>query len=455
MSDSSTTDSTLRDTPAAPADSEHYLRAVSEMGDQRVVRAHSPIYSANGTKLVEQGVQIDSRLYERLVAHKLREPIDNQLTVDNAVDHASLRASATALLVEAPLARLLAGAVPEPQALIAPLGRVPLPGPMAFRLTLMREKHPRLYQHSVEMALVAVFLGLRSNLGQADCDALAAAALVHDIGMLHMAPAWHDPNYRLRGEERKHLAAHPITSALMVRNGKVYTPAIEIAVLEHHERHDGSGYPRGLRGAQITPLGKILLLAELASALFEKYARSQALRLSLVLRLQHRKFEPALVAHLMPLLHEQTEREAAARPWSQENVQGELLAGAVEKWSALRMLVPAAELAEASPAPARLLDSRLSALVRALTEAGSLPETQAELRESLGSDGAGLAEIDMIGREATWELQSIVNACQRRWPQLAEKATPDSGDDAVAQWCTWVEGNMPSSAPASIVSPLQ
>lgn len=440
---------------APPADSEHYLRAVSDLGDQRVVRAHSPIYSDNGIKLVEQGVQIDSRLYERLIAHKLREPIDNQLSVDNAVDRAALQAAALELMENAPLARLLAGDMPDAKALVAPLGRVPLPPPMAFRLTLMREKQRRLFEHSVEMALVAVFLGLRGGMGAADCDALAAAALVHDIGMLHMAPAWHDPSYRLRGEERKHLVAHPITSALMVRNSKAYTPAIEIAVLEHHERHDGSGYPRGLRAAQITPLGKVLLLAEVASAMFEKYARSQALRLSLVLRLKHRTFDPALVAHLMPLLQAQTEREAAARPWSQENAQGELLAGAMEKWSALKMLVPAAELAAESQAPAKLLDTRLASLVRALTEAGNHPDAQAMLRESLGDDEVGLAEVDLIGREALWELQSIVNACQRRWPDLAHKAVAGTGDDAVVQWCLWVDESMPASAPASIVSPLE
>lgn len=440
---------------APPADSEHYLRAVSELGDHRVVRAESAIYSANGTKLVEQGVQIDSRLYERLVAHKLREPIDNQLSVDNAVDKAALLATAQTLLEQAPLAQLLAGGVANAaEELIAPLGRVPLPSPMAFRLTLMREQQPKLFQHSVEMALVAVFLGRRSHFSAADCDALAAAALVHDIGMLHMAPAWHDPKHRLTGMERKHLVAHPITSALMVSNSKAYGNAVETAVLEHHERHDGSGYPRGLKGTAISPLGKILLLAEVASAMFEKYARAQALRLSLVLRLKHRMFEAALIGHLMPLLSEQTARESAARPWSQESAQGELLAGAVEKWSALKMLVPAAELADGSTAPAKLLDTRLLALVRALTEAGNHPDGQAELRESLGDDTAGLAELDMISREAVWELQSIVNACQRRWPDLAEKAVPGTGDDAVVQWCTWVDGSMPSSAPASIVAPL-
>ncbi|MFT4241296.1 MAG: hypothetical protein QM569_03330 [Acidovorax sp.] len=42
------------------------------------------------------------------------------------------------------------------------------------------------------------------------------------------------------------------------------------------------------------------------------------------------------------------------------------------------------------------------------------------------------------GREALWQIQGILNTCQRRWPQLAERATP--GDAAVADWCDWVAG---------------
>ncbi|WP_375708132.1 HD domain-containing phosphohydrolase [Acidovorax sp. NB1] len=45
---------------------------------------------------------------------------------------------------------------------------------------------------------------------------------------------------------------------MMIRD----TKAAEVAVLEHHERLDGSGYPRGLASADITPMGPILLLAE-------------------------------------------------------------------------------------------------------------------------------------------------------------------------------------------------
>lgn len=80
-------------------------------------------------------------------------------------------------------------------------------------------------------------------------------------------------------------------------------------------------------------------------------------------------------------------------------------------------------------------DIRLQALQKALIEAGSHPRQQGDLLEQLQGDALGLAEVALVGREALWQLQSIVNACYRRWPQLTDRASP--ADAAVADWCDW------------------
>ncbi len=80
-------------------------------------------------------------------------------------------------------------------------------------------------------------------------------------------------------------------------------------------------------------------------------------------------------------------------------------------------------------------DSRLMALQKALIEAGSHPRHQGELLAQLQGDAIGMAEVALVGREALWQLQSILNASHRRWPQLSDRATP--ADAAVADWCDW------------------
>src|SRR5260370_37270135 len=58
---------------------------------------------------------------------------------------------------------------------------------------------------------------------------LATAALLHDVGMLFMDPAWTDPNYRLTGAERKHLVAHSVTGMLIMRGAGAYSQDVEMA----------------------------------------------------------------------------------------------------------------------------------------------------------------------------------------------------------------------------------
>ena len=433
------TDTSLpADTDAA--DSPHYLRALTDMADRRTVVADAAIYTANGIKLVEKGARIDSRLYDRLVQHKLREPIDRHLSIENPVTAPALLAAGQALVEQHLLPGMLAEALgPLAGRLLAPLRSLSLPASIACKLTVMREQRPELFQHSLQMMIVAVFLGLRSELSERDCATLAAAALLHDLGVLHMDPAWNDPEHRVVGPQRKHLVAHPITAMLMIRDTQAYPRAAEVAVLEHHERMDGSGYPRGLAGADITPMGRILLLAEVVTAFFEKYEDMPAQRLSLMLRLNHRKFPSNLVAHILPLLQEEVARESALMPLGNDaSRQIELLAEAFAYWDQLKAPLLAGNPAKAPPNGAfAFADARLLALQKALAEAGSHPQQHGEFLAQLQGDAIGMAEVAMVGGEALWQLKSILNATHRRWPRLADRATP--ADAAVADWCDWVE----------------
>ena len=187
------------------------------------------------------------------------------------------------------------------------------------------------------------FLALKSSLSERDCVSVAVAALLHDAGVLHMDPSWMDPQHKVQGAQRKHLVAHPITSMLMLKDAGVYPQSAAIAVLEHHERMDGSGYPRSLPGADISPLGRILLLAEVVTAFYEKYTDMSAQRLSLMLRLNHRKFPAALVAHVLPLLQEDETRESALVPLGADApAHIDTLADAFAQWEQLKAALPLA-----------------------------------------------------------------------------------------------------------------
>jgi HD-GYP domain-containing protein (c-di-GMP phosphodiesterase class II) len=413
----------------------HYHGAIARVAASGRLRAQDAIYSDKGVKLIERGARVDGKLYARLARVTLRGSLDEQLAVDDMVTVQSVEQLALQLCQDDTLAYLLAHALgPGASArLAAPLRAMLLPHPLAFRLTVMREQHHSLYVHSVRMMLVALYLGVKSGWNERECVHLAAAGLLHDIGVLDLDPVWHDPNNRITGAGRAQLMAHPVSAMQAIQAQGVYPRTVEQAVLEHHESLDGSGYPHGLAGEQISPMGQILLLAEVVAAFFEKYAgQAAAQRLALTLKLNHRKFPAALAAHLLPVL----EIRAVQAPV--EVAQGDVeraiaqLEQAFAQWQQCAAALPPEALQPPSEQPCAFVEQQLAALQKTLFEAGTHPQQLADALPLLQGDAQSLAELALLGREALWQLQSIVNATHSRWPQLPDSPGPCAA--AVLRW---------------------
>ncbi|MEG1768359.1 MAG: HD domain-containing phosphohydrolase [Comamonas sp.] len=425
-------------------DSVHFLRAITQLAENDNVITHSPIFTDKGIKLVESGARIDSRLYDRLVQAPLREAIDHHLMVDNMVCIQSIEAEVMVQCETVGLVRSLVEALGGVDRLLTPLRFMPLPRPIAFKLTLMREQRPELYAHSLQMMLVALYLAVKAGWTERECVPLAAAGLLHDIGMLYMPPAWTDTEHKLTPEERKQLVAHSVTAMWVLREQRVYPLSVQVAVLEHHECMDGSGYPRGLQGEQISAMGQMLILAEVVSAFHEKYADMAGSRLSLMLRMNHRRYPPDLVRKILPLLAGEVDTSLEIGPLLDE-VQSltALLGEAFARWGQLRAQLPASlpasspSLAKTPPRPVDRavvwLDGRLKVLEKELAQAGSHPKQLPDLLGYLKDDLQGMAELALLHREAVWQLESTANNCLRRWPQLLDRATPV--EHALAAWC--------------------
>lgn len=429
-------------------DDTHYRQAFAAMCEDRVVSASTAIYAENGTKLIEKGSRIDPDLYARLVKHRLRDPIDQQIGVEGMVSIDNLSLLARELIETSTVPRLLAAALGGNTAMLQPLHDVGLPGPIALKLTLMRDRYPGLLRQALSTVLVSLFLADRLQLPPPQRTALAAAALLRDIGMLHMDPTWLVPQRQMNAAERRHLHAHPITSMLLIRDQGGYPAEVATAVFEHHERLDGSGYPRGVRESELSPLGKILLLAELVAALGQKFGDASPHRLGLVLRLNRRAFPVALIAQVLSALQGEPmpsalQAEAAARKFIG-------IAGAFEQWNELQAALPPSQ---PTGAACVWLKSRMAGLRQSLTEAGGPPEEPNFLLAHAAGDELHVADALALAREALWQLGSIRSDILQRWPALVDApAAGPACDTAVARWCRWTAemlSGMPSATPGA------
>jgi putative two-component system response regulator len=118
-------------------------------------------------------------------------------------------------------------------------------------------------QHVRRVARYSLILGDAAGLEQHELRALERIALFHDIGKIHEAlfDVVHDHS-TLTAAERRAITTHPIRGADVLAPMEPFYPELGRGVMAHHERWDGSGYPRGLRGRRIPFASRLVAVAD-------------------------------------------------------------------------------------------------------------------------------------------------------------------------------------------------
>jgi len=126
---------------------------------------------------------------------------------------------------------------------------------------LVDRRDPYTFQHSRSVAEHAVTIARRLKLPEGEIELIGLAARVHDLGKIATPDAVLHKAGRLTDEEFAVMKKHPNDGAEILAKFPEYRRGREL-VLAHHERIDGRGYPRGLRGDAI-PLGaRIIAVAD-------------------------------------------------------------------------------------------------------------------------------------------------------------------------------------------------
>ncbi|GAB4371716.1 MAG: hypothetical protein Kow00128_19820 [Deltaproteobacteria bacterium] len=122
-------------------------------------------------------------------------------------------------------------------------------------------RYPFLQGHFGRVAELSLRIGGELGLSDDDLNVLKTAATLHDIGMVGLPGAIFSKARRLSDRELEIARKHPFLGAKLLE-GVPGAEAVRRVILEHQEFWDGSGYPHGLRGEEISLPGRILSLAE-------------------------------------------------------------------------------------------------------------------------------------------------------------------------------------------------
>ena len=130
------------------------------------------------------------------------------------------------------------------------------------------------YNHSVDVCESAISLGLYYYYSKDRLILLAIAALLHDIGKMKKPLQILYSSHALSEQDWAIMKLHPVYSATWVLE-HLGNQKIASIVIAHHEKLDGSGYPFGLAGSQISLDARILAIADIYQALKNKRTYKQ------------------------------------------------------------------------------------------------------------------------------------------------------------------------------------
>lgn len=122
------------------------------------------------------------------------------------------------------------------------------------------------YTHSVNVSLIAYTLGKWLGYDDEQLKEITVAGLLHDIGKTKISKEILDKPNRLTDDEYEEIKKHPVYSFKIIEDQDLpYN--VKMAILMHHERYDGSGYPLGVKNEQISDYGKIIAIADIYDAM--------------------------------------------------------------------------------------------------------------------------------------------------------------------------------------------
>jgi len=121
-------------------------------------------------------------------------------------------------------------------------------------------------QHSIRVRNLSLILGRALGLSSSELDDLARGTLLHDIGKIATPDAILLKPGKLTEDEWVIMKPHAQTGYDIVQSSEHLSPAAEL-ILSHHEKFDGSGYPRGLKGKEICLGARIFAVVDAYDAM--------------------------------------------------------------------------------------------------------------------------------------------------------------------------------------------
>lgn len=235
------------------------------------------IYNNDGLTLLNEGVELSANLLRRLVEHGIdyiyiSDPRTDDIVIKDLISDETRAQAVSGIkqsfrkMMEEHIQRKTVGSVQVAKVFRNMLSMIldDLSGHQdaMIMLTNMNTMDDYLYQHSLNVCIYSTMLGMASGYSREELMTLGLGALLHDIGKTRIPLDILRKNGRLTDEEFAVIKKHAEYGYQFLKDEPNIPLLSAHCAFQHHERLDGSGYPRGIQGSEIHDYAKWIGLVD-------------------------------------------------------------------------------------------------------------------------------------------------------------------------------------------------
>lgn len=397
-------------------DQSHYAIHLSEVNKTQNVTATEDIFAENGLLIAPKGTNIDHATAERILRLRLFQPLESLVRLEQAMTAENLDNEFRGTLDSYPDARELHTTCIFQENLKWLVHSNPVNPMLMQELTVMRERLPSFFRKTLLCTWLSVMIA--SELGMKDnaVTDIYLAGLSHDIGFLHIPPDIFQQT-PLSATQWRAIQSHVIIGYFLLKRLYGADSAAARAVLEHHERCDGSGYPVGKTEGQLDTAGQTIGIADSLQAIrMDKFAASGRNLKGLVpvLHMNSGKYSPAVCEAAYSILTRSGPSQSSVNPCSDA---GTLVENLISRGNRLQKAVAILHTLDTSRMTAagneyKKISSIIDSVKPNIARSGLVANEVIEWLEGVQGEAQDapldeLTEMDTLQTELHWQLKRI------------------------------------------------
>ncbi len=247
-----------------------YKKHITSLGETHGVVATQDILNDKGQKLVPKNQLLTSQTIEKVINFKLLKPIEELVAVEKEITVSQLYKLFVRYMRESiDLSDIYEASAFKDK--LASFCEFALASPLAKqKLTVMHVQLHSTFQQTLFTAWFSAHIYTELGKPLHDTQQAFLAALLRDIGLMHIDPSILSTKEKLSQNQWKQLTSHPIISSKIAENIAYADDICIRAIAEHHESSDGAGFPKGKKESQLNALSQVLNMLDSTFAVYKK-----------------------------------------------------------------------------------------------------------------------------------------------------------------------------------------